>query len=64
MHTLRSTVFIPLVELTDQPNQLLEVYCEKQSFGQSELDSKSLDKDWHYIAAELRMPVFIQRFSV
>ncbi|MEE9336706.1 MAG: hypothetical protein V3U87_01385 [Methylococcaceae bacterium] len=54
MQTLRSTVYIPLVELTDQPNQLLEIYCENQSFGQSELDTKSLDKDWHYIAAELR----------
>jgi hypothetical protein len=47
MQTLRSTVYIPLVELTDQPNQLLEIYCENQSFGQSELDTKSLDKDWH-----------------
>lgn len=54
MSSLRSTVYIPLVELTDQPNQLLEIYSENQNFGQSELDSKSLDKDWHYIAAELR----------
>lgn len=54
MDTLRATVYVPLVELTDQPNQLLEVYCEKQSFGQSELDIKSLEKDWDYIAAGLR----------
>ncbi len=54
MHLLRSTVYIPLVELTDQPNQLLEIYCEKQNFGQTELDTKALEKDWHYIAAELR----------
>ncbi len=54
MQTIRSTVYIPLVELTDQPNQLLEIYCEKQNFGQSELDSKSLEKDWDYVAAELR----------
>lgn len=54
MDALRSTVYIPLVELTDQPNQLLEVYCEKQNFGASELDNKSLDKDWHFVAAELR----------
>jgi hypothetical protein len=54
MDTLRSTVYIPLVELTDQPNQLLEVYCEKQSFGASELDTKALDKDWDFIVAQLR----------
>lgn len=54
MHVLRSTVYIPLIELTDNEDQLLEIYCEKQRFGQSELDNKSLDKDWHFVVAELR----------
>ncbi|MCK5898921.1 MAG: hypothetical protein KAG10_00885 [Methylococcales bacterium] len=50
MNLSRATVYIPLVELTDQPNQLLEIYCD----GQSEWDKKSLDKDWHFVVSPLR----------
>ena len=50
MNLSRATVYIPLVELTDEPNQLLEVYCDEQS----EWDKKSLDKDWHFVVSPLR----------
>lgn len=50
MDSLRTTVYIPLVELTDQANSLLAVYCDHDS----EWDGKALDKEWHFIAAPLK----------
>lgn len=50
MDSLRTTVYIPLVELTDQANSLLTVYCDHDS----EWDGKALDKEWHFIAAPLK----------
>lgn len=54
METSRATAYIPLAELTHQTGQILEIYAETQTFGHSALDEKSLDRDWHFVAAELR----------
>lgn len=54
MQTFRSTVYIPLAELTHQSSQLLSVYAETQRFGESVLDNKALDRNWNFVAAPLR----------
>lgn len=54
MTKVRRTVFIPLVGGTNSSHQFLEIYADRQKFGDTELDTKALDKDWDFICAELR----------
>lgn len=53
MQTTQTSVFIPLVELSDENSQLLEVYAVNQRFGATESDDQAIDRNYNITAFPL-----------